>query len=215
MPTTNTPNQQLSTPAKKGARIIGITGGSGSGKSYIAGALTAEIGKDCIHLSLDNFYRDLAHLTAIERSRKNFDIPAAIDWATFLNVVERLHKGLPARIPHYDFETHSRVPEYVFQKPASIVIVEGLWLFHSIEFQPIYNQKIYVDCPSELRLERRMKRDGASRNRETEQIIKQFNEHVRPFEKQWVLPQKKAADLVLHSPLAPATISQIADQIVA
>lgn len=175
----------------------------------------AEIGNDCIHLPLDNFYRDLAHLTANERSEKNFDIPAAIDWATFLNVVDRLHRGLPARTPRYDFKTHSRIPRYVLQEPASTVIVEGLWLFHSIEIQPIYCQKIYVDCPLKLRLERRIKRDTAGRNRKAAQIIKQFDQHVRPFEEQWVLPQREAADLVIHSPLARAKISHIASQILA
>lgn len=212
---TTTPKQPLRNSTKRGAKIIGITGGSGSGKSYLARAIATEIGNDCIHLTLDNFYRDLSHLTASERSRKNFDIPAAIDWATFLNVVDRLHRGLAAQTPRYDFETHSRIPGYTFQEPASMVIVEGLWLFHSIEFQAIYLKKIFIDCPSKLRLERRIMRDTASRNRSTEQIIKQFDQHVRPFEEQWVLPQKKTADLVIHSPLAQAKISQIANQMAA
>ena len=207
--------QPLNSTTKKGARIIGIAGGSGSGKSYIAGAIKAEIGKDCIHLPLDNFYRDLAHLTESERREKNFDIPAAIDWATFLNVVSHLHRGLPVQVPHYDFKTHSRTPRYVLQEPVSTVIVEGLWLFHSVEFQPIYCQMIYVDCPSKLRLERRIKRDTAGRNREAAQIIKQFDQHVRPFEAQWVLPQREAADLIIHSPLAREKISHIASQILA
>jgi uridine kinase len=213
MPKNISSNQQASTTLENSPRIIAITGGSGSGKSHIARAIVAEIGNDCIHLPLDNFYRDLAHLTPSERGRKNLDTPAAIDWATFLNVVKRLQRGLPAQIPQYEFETHSRVPKYVLQKPASTVIIEGLWLFHNTEFQSLYRQKIYIDCPSEIRLERRIKRDGASRNRAREQIIKQFNQHVRPCEGEWVLPQKNEADLVIQTTLTPEKMRKFANQI--
>ena len=196
-------------------KIIGITGESGSGKSYIAQSIASAIGPDCLHLRLDDYYRDLTHLPTSERKTKNFDVPSAIDWASFLTTIKHLNRGLPASTPQYDFNTHSRLPGYSLKHPAPIVIIEGLWLFLNARLESIYHQRIYIDCPPELRLRRRIERDTVSRGRTANQIVEQYERHVQPFEKQWVRPQKKAADWVIQSPLSTETIDQLVIKILA
>ena len=180
--------------------VIAIAGTSGSGKSFTANSLASALDRPCQQICLDDFYRDLGHLSIAARKGRNFDIPSAIDWATFFFVLNRLRAGKPASCPRYDFGTHRRHPVYALRDPQPLIIVEGLWLFPTTSLRRLYDLTIFIDCPPEVRLRRRLQRDSKSRQRKASDIVNQFETDVRPAESRWVIPQKHLADHIVCSP---------------
>ena len=182
-------------------RLIAVVGGSGSGKTWLAAELIEWFGGEAAHLCLDNFYRDLGHLTGPEREGVNFDDPGAIDWDALQTVLESLERGEVAQVPIYDFAAHVRKPGAVELESRPVVVIEGLWLLHPEWLREKFALSVFVDCPEEIRLLRRMERDVVMRGRTEESVRKQFAEHVQPMHARFVEPQRERSMLCVSSPL--------------
>ena len=150
-------------------------------------------------LSLDDFYRDLSHLTPAEREHVNFDNPRTIDWKTFAGVLQKLRKGAETFLPVYDFTTHTRRKESRAWRAAPVVLVDGLWLLHHPHLRGIYDMSVFLDCAEPLRLRRRLRRDQRERGRSRASILRQFRGQVAPMHERFVAPQAEHADIRLKS----------------
>jgi len=179
--------------------IIGICGGSGSGKTFFASNLAQAIGANniCV-LPLDSYYLDLAHIAPQERILVNFDHPKMIDFRLFNKHIIDLQNGKIVEKPIYNFQTHTITSrEKVF--PKSVILSEGVLLFHNPVFRNICDVKIFIKINSPTRLLRRIKRDKRERGRSFISVIRQYNSTVQPMYKKYVRPYSKKADIVLKS----------------
>jgi uridine kinase len=190
-------------------RFIAVVGGSGSGKSWLAARIRAAYGESAGHLSLDDFYRDLGHLTPEERAAVNFDDPAAIDWEALKEVMEALSRGEDAGLPSYDFATHTRRAEDQSFPFRPVVVMEGLWLLHPEWLREKFTHSLFVDCPEGLRLRRRIERDTISRGRTEASVREQFNAHVQPMHALYVEPQRDWAQHSIGSPASEEAIGKL------
>lgn len=186
----------MSTP-----RLIAIAGGSGSGKSRLARLLHETLAPVAAILTLDHFYQDLAHLPPEERESVNFDDPAAIDWAEVDHTLDAFLAGRAVEVPQYDFASHTRAPEGELLEPRPLLLLDGLWTLSRPEIREAAELTIFVDCPTEVRLERRIRRDMRERGRTEESVRRQFEDHVEPMHARHVQPQIELADIVLTSPI--------------
>lgn len=182
-------------------RFIALVGGSGSGKSWLAEKLLQDLGQDAVLLSLDDFYRDLGHLPEPQREQVNFDDPEAIDWDALREVLECLERGEPARIPIYDFTTHTRHATTRTLARTRVVLLDGLWLLHHAWLREKFSLSVFVDCPEEERMRRRIERDVLTRGRTQDSVLRQFTHHVQPMHLRFVEPQRHWAMHCVHSPL--------------
>ena len=182
----------------KYAILIGIAGGTGSGKTSIAKAITSDFGKSEVALiEQDAYYRDLSNLTMEKRSVVNFDHPDAVDFDFMELQLNELIQGNNINIPIYDFTTHTRKNETQFVERHRIIILEGiLTLFHQ-EIRDMMDIKIYVETADDIRIIRRIKRDMEKRERTFNSIIEQYYNTVRPMHIQFVEPTKKYADIII------------------
>lgn len=183
---------------KRRTILVAIAGGSGSGKTFLAGQLARLLGPGVARFSLDAFYRDRSRLTPAQRARINFDHPRAIDSDWVQRALKRLRSGTPADIPCYDFLTHCRLKKVCRISPKPVVIVEGLWPFRTAALRRIFNVKIFIECNPKTRLKRRLARDLASRGRTEASIRQQFRSAVQPMHCRYVAPQERWADIVLR-----------------
>jgi uridine kinase len=193
----------------KDIRCIAVVGGSGSGKTWLAAELVGIFGNDAVHICLDHFYRDLSHLPEAERERVNFDDPAAIDWEALRLVLECLERGEVARMPVYDFGKHTRKSETVELAGRPFIVLEGLWLLHQEWLRKKITLSVFVDCPEEVRLLRRVERDMATRGRTEQSVKKQFSEHVQPMHARFVEPQREFAMHCVSSPLRDGELAEL------
>ena len=184
------------------SKLIAVVGGSGSGKSWIAARVGEWTGQEVAHLCQDDFYRDLSHLPKEERALVNFDDPEAIDWERLREVLECLQAGEVAEIPVYDFSTHTRRPAGRPFPPAEVVVLDGLWLLHPEWLREKFSLSVFVDCPEEERLGRRIARDVLERGRTEESVRRQFADHVQPMHAKFVEPQSQWATLRVSSPMS-------------
>jgi uridine kinase len=191
-------------------RLIGVVGGSGSGKSWLAASLGKRLGEQAGHLCLDDFYRDLGHLPEEQRGLVNFDDPAAIDWEALREVIECLERGESAQVPVYDFVTHTRLAAWRHFGFTPVLVMEGLWLLHPEWLREKYALSIFVDCPEAERLQRRIERDVRERGRTAESVREQFRTHVKPMHDQFVEPQTQWAMRRVRSPLTEAEQDELA-----
>lgn len=189
--------------------FIAVVGGSGSGKTWLADHLGTLTGTAPQRICQDDFYRDLSHLSEEERDGVNFDDPAAIDWETMGAVLDTLHEGKAAELPVYDFSTHTRSSSTHHIEPSELIIIDGLWLLHHSWLREKFSLSIFVDCPENLRLARRLERDVRERGRSEESVLRQFSEHVAPMHDLFVEPQREWADLVLPSPMSAEQEQQL------
>ncbi|MBC8256763.1 MAG: uridine kinase [Candidatus Marinimicrobia bacterium] len=182
----------------KYAILIGIAGGTGSGKTSVAKAIAADFGKsDVALIELDSYYKDLSHLTLEERATVNFDHPDSVDYSLMKEHIKKLINGDKIEIPIYDFATHTRKKETHSIEKHRIIILEGiLALFHA-DIRDMMNIKIYVDTADDIRIIRRIKRDINKRNRTFSSVIEQYYRTVRPMHLQFVEPTKKYADIIV------------------
>lgn len=181
--------------------FIAVVGGSGSGKTWLAERLADRLGTATTRLRLDDFYRDLSHLTRAGRDACNFDDPAAIDWEAVREAVEELAAGRAARAPVYDFASHSRRPGTQSLPPAPVVIGDGLWLLHPGWLRGRFAFSVFVDCAMEVRLERRIGRDSRERGRNEGSVRRQFETQVEPMHRRFVEPQRAFATRCVSSPV--------------
>lgn len=178
--------------------IIGICGGTGSGKTTIARRIFETVGaENVILLEQDSYYRNLADMPLDERRKANFDHPDSIDSELLGNHLRRLKSGLPVEIPVYDFRTHTRRNETERLEPKTVVLVEGILIFSVSAISELLDIRIFVDTPDDIRFIRRLKRDITERGRTTESVIEQYLATVRPMHFEFVEPSKRHADLII------------------
>ena len=193
--------------------LIAVVGGSGAGKGWLVERLCRVIGEAACRLQLDDFYRDRSHLPLARRARLNFDIPSAIDWQSAERVLLACRAGERTTLPSYTFATHSRISEHTEWAPRSLVFVDGLWLLRPPAVRRLFDLKLYLDTPAELRCTRRLQRDAAERGYSREMIDRQLRTAVLPMHERYVEPQKQHADLVLHQPFREAELLELADRL--
>ena len=178
--------------------VVGIAGGTGSGKSTVAANIAAGIPSSRIALiDHDSYYRDHSDLTDEERQLVNYDHPEALDNELMIEHIQSLLRWEPAEIPMYDFVTHSRRQETRRVEPADVIIVEGILTFVDERLRDLMEVKIFVDTDADIRVMRRIRRDMEQRGRDFSQIREQYYKTVRPMHLQFVGPSKRWADLII------------------
>jgi uridine kinase len=178
--------------------LIGIAGGTGSGKTTIARTIHDALPADRVAtIEFDSYYRDRGDLTQSERDALNFDHPDALETELLVEHLGRLKRGEAAMIPIYDFKTHRRKPLARRVHAAPVIIVEGILVFVDPELRAQLDIKIFVDTDADIRIFRRIRRDVEERGRTFESVRAQYYETVRPMHQQFVEPSKKWADLII------------------
>ena len=181
-----------------GAFVVGVAGGSGSGKSALCRAVAVALGPERVaRLCHDAYYRDRGDLPAAERAALDYDVPDALDTPLFVEHLRALHAGRPARPPRYCFTTHRRIGQDVVVEPRPIVLVEGILLLHEAQARVLLDLTLYLDVPNDVRLARRIARDTTERGRTRRSVLSQFEATVRGAHARYVEPTKGLADLVL------------------
>ncbi|MDD2495362.1 MAG: uridine kinase [Tissierellia bacterium] len=178
--------------------FIGISGGTGSGKTTIVNRIYSEVPEDSISIiEHDSYYKDQSHLTYEERCKTNYDHPFAFDTDLFVKHIINLKNGNFIEKPIYDYEIYNRKKETVIVEPKEIVIVEGLLVFYEEKIREQLDIKIFVDTDSDIRIMRRIIRDMKERGRTLDSIIAQYINTVRPAHEQFIEPSKKFADIIV------------------
>jgi uridine kinase len=178
--------------------VIGLAGGSGSGKTTIAEAIVETVGADSVALiQHDAYYRDLAHIPLDERVRVNFDHPDSLETDLLIRHLGQLRSGSSIEHPVYDFSTHTRTDRTVQVDPERVVIVEGILVLSEPALRALMDLKIYVDTDADLRLLRRLRRDLLERGRTIESVLDQYMTTVRPMHLQFVEVSKRYADIIV------------------
>ena len=177
--------------------VIGIAGGTGSGKTTLMNNLIKSFGDHVTVLSHDNYYRRLDHLPLEERAKVNYDEPAALETELMVTHLEALRSGFEVDCPVYDFSQHNRSNETVRIIPRRVIIVEGILIFADEALRDLMDIKIFVDTDADVRLCRRIKRDVQKRGRTLDSVIEQYQTTVKPMHEKYVEPSKKYADLVV------------------
>ena len=178
--------------------VIGIAGGSGSGKTTVAQEILQRVGPSQIaFLQHDSYYKDLSGLPPTQRVEVNFDHPNSLETELLIRHIESLRDGKPVEVPIYDFATHSRTIQTFTVQPRRVILVEGILIFAEAELRKLFDVKIFVDTDSDLRFIRRLHRDITERGRTTESVIKQYQATVRPMHLEFVEPSKRYADVII------------------
>ena len=186
--------------------VIGVAGGSGSGKSTVTREVLASIGSDMVAVVMqDDYYCDQTHLSPEARRKTNYDHPQAFDWPLMVQHVQALLRGETIEMPTYDFAKDNRASQTITVKPAPVIVIEGLFALFDAELCKMMSLKIFVDTAADVRFIRRLQRDMAERGRSAESVINQYMETVRPMHKQFIEPTKRNADVILpHGANGPA-----------
>jgi uridine kinase len=178
--------------------LIGLAGGTGSGKTTVANAIVNRVGKERIAiLSHDSYYRDIVDLPKNVLDRQNFDHPDSLESELLVRHLKALKQGMVVETPIYDFKVHRRAEESRRIEPRKIVLVDGILIFAEPELRKLFDVKIYVDTDADVRLIRRLKRDIAERGRSVESVVTQYESTVRPMHMEFVEPSKRYADLII------------------
>lgn len=178
--------------------LIGITGGTGSGKSTIAREIYNKFSEDCIAMiEQDSYYKDQSNIPFEERVKTNYDHPDAFDTELMVEHLKRLINGNTIEKPIYDFEIHNRKKETIIVESREIVIVEGILILEEREVRDLLDIKIYVDTDADVRIIRRIIRDMNDRGRTLESVINQYLNVVRPMHMQFIEPSKRYADIIV------------------
>lgn len=178
--------------------IIGVAGGSGSGKTTVVKHIINTIGEDNILLlQHDSYYRDLKHLPFEERTKQNFDHPSSLETELMIRHIKALKEGYQVEIPIYDFTKHIRKEETKLAQPKQIILLDGILIFTEKELRKQMNIKLYVDTDDDIRLLRRIQRDIVERDRELENVLTQYQKYVRPMHLEFVEPSKRYADIII------------------
>jgi uridine kinase len=178
--------------------IIGISGGTGSGKTTVAKSILESVNaEDVVFIQQDSYYRNLKDLPLDFRQTANFDHPDALDNDLLVHHVRKLKAGHAVELPLYDFKAHTRLNETVLIEPKPIVIIEGILIFSDPRLLEQMDIKVFVDTPDDIRFIRRLRRDVAERGRTVESVIEQYLVTVRPMHMQFVEPSKRYADVII------------------
>lgn len=178
--------------------VIGIAGGSGSGKTTVAQEILQRVGPDRIaFLQHDSYYKDLSGLPPTQRAEVNFDHPNSLETDLLIEHIACLRDGKAVEVPIYDFSTHSRTGRTFTVQPRRVILVEGILIFTEAALREMFDVKIFVDTDSDIRFIRRLERDLKERGRTTESVIKQYQSTVRPMHLEFVEPSKRYADVII------------------
>jgi uridine kinase len=178
--------------------VIGIAGGSGSGKTTVAQEILQRVGPARIaFLQHDSYYKDLSGLPPTQRAEVNFDHPNSLETELLIEHIAALQDGKAVEVPIYDFSTHSRTDRTFTVQPRGVILVEGILIFTEAALREMFDVKIFVDTDSDLRFIRRLERDLAERGRTTGSVIKQYQSTVRPMHMEFVEPSKRYADVII------------------
>lgn len=177
--------------------VVGIAGGTGSGKTTVAYKLAASMPGRCVTIEHDAYYRDQAHLTPEDRATINYDHPASLESTLLAEHLRELRAGRAVNIPIYDFATHTRKKEIKHLEPARVIIVEGILVFTEAALREQMDIKIFVDTDADIRLIRRIRRDLEQRGRTFQSVRDQYYATVRPMHIEHVEPSKRWADLIV------------------
>lgn len=179
--------------------IIGIAGGTGSGKSTFTDRIKVRFGNAVTVIYHDNYYKRHDDMTYEERCMLNYDVPDALDTDLLVEHIRMLKRGETIQCPVYDFAQHNRSDDHVEIKPSRIVIVEGILVLYDERLRDLFDIKIFVDADADERILRRAKRDMMKRGRSLESVMDQYMKTVKPMHYYYVEPTKRSADIVLNS----------------
>jgi uridine kinase len=178
--------------------VIGIAGGTGSGKTTVANAIIEQVGEDIVsYLPHDAYYKDLSKLPPAQRVAVNFDHPNSLDTDLMKSHIAQLKAGQKVDLPIYDFTTHSRTKETKKILPNPVILVEGILIFVDPELRDLFDVKLFVDADADIRLIRRIQRDITERGRTIDSVLKQYQTTVRPMHLEFVEPSKRYADVII------------------
>ncbi|MBL8050711.1 MAG: uridine kinase [Anaerolineales bacterium] len=178
--------------------VIGIAGGSGSGKTTVAQEILKRVGADKIaYLQHDSYYKDLTGLPPAQRAEINFDHPNSLETELLIQHVASLRDFQPVSVPIYDFATDRRTDQTFTVQPQNVILVEGILIFTEAALRKLFDVKIFVDTDADLRFIRRLHRDITERSRTTEYVIQQYQATVRPMHLEFVEPSKRYADVII------------------
>lgn len=194
--------------------IIGIGGGTSSGKTTVATEIINNINDENIaYLSYDNYYRDLSHLESVERGTINFDHPSSLDTERLISDVRHLLNGQSINVPIYDFVTHTHRQETTVITPKRIILIEGILALANVELREFMDIKIFVDTEADERLIRRITRDMKDRSRHFDDIVMQYKTTVKPMHQQFIEPSKAYADIIIPSGYNDAAVKMVINAI--
>jgi len=178
--------------------VIGVAGGTGSGKTTISQEILRRVDdKNIAYIQHDRYYRDWSHLPLAERGKVNFDHPDSLETELLVQHLRRLRRGQVVEAPTYNFATHTRRPETELIEPCRIILVEGILIFVEAALRERFDVKIFVDTDADIRFIRRLRRDIAERGRTLDSVFEQYLTTVRPMHLEFVEPSKRYADLII------------------
>lgn len=178
--------------------VIGIAGGTGSGKTTVANVIVERVGKDKIaYLPHDAYYKDLRNLPPVQRAAINFDHPHSLDTSLLIDHIQTLKNWQPVTLPIYDFKKHARTDQFIIIEPQPVIMVEGILIFAEPFLRLLFDVKLFVDTDPDIRFIRRLQRDISERGRTTESVVNQYLNTVRPMHLEFVEPSKRYADVII------------------
>ena len=178
--------------------IIGVAGGTGSGKTTVTREILRRVGQERIALiPHDAYYRDLAHLSPNLRARVNFDHPDSLETDLLVEHLKKWRAGHTISVPVYDFTSHCRTEDFMQVEPQRVALVEGILVFAEPKLREVFDVKLYVDTDADIRFIRRLRRDIEERGRTMESVVEQYLTTVRPMHLEFVEPSKRYADVVI------------------
>lgn len=196
--------------------IVGIAGGTGSGKTTFAQALQAATGEDCVIISQDSYYVANTDLSFEERLKINYDHPDAFEDELLIEHLQMLRRGETIEVPVYDFEAYARTDRTIMVRPHRVVLVEGILVLASASLRSLFDLKVFVDTDPDVRILRRLVRDVQERGRSLESVRSQYLSTVKPMHEAFVEPSKKYADLIVpeggHNQVALETVAALLRQ---
>ena len=178
--------------------LIGIAGGTGSGKTLVSNRIYEELGsKQVAIIEQDSYYRDHSDIPIDDRNNRNFDHPNAFDFELMRHQIKKLMEGRAVKVPVYDYKTHTRKKQRRTVKDHVVIILEGILTLFDPGIRAMMDIKVYIDTPSDTRFIRRLNRDTNERGRDIDSVVKQYQESVRPMHEQFVEPTKAYADIII------------------
>lgn len=178
--------------------VIGIAGGSGSGKTTVANTILERVGPERIaFLQHDSYYRDLTNLPPAQRMQVNFDHPNSLETELLIEHIRILKNMEPVDLPIYDFTHHCRTNRYIHVEPKRVIMVEGILIYAEPRLRELFDVKVFVDTDADIRFIRRLERDILERGRTTQSVIHQYTTTVRPMHLEFVEPSKRYADVII------------------
>jgi uridine kinase len=185
-------------PTRSAVKIIGIAGGSASGKTMVARAIVEELGTHEVQvIDQDSYYRDLKHLPVEERGKQNFDHPSAFDNELLLEHLTILQRGGWIEKPVYDYQAHTRSGRTEAVGDHSVIVLEGILVLDDPALRALMSIKVFIETDPDVRLIRRLRRDVTERGRSVESVLSQYENYVRPMHQQFIEPSKRYADIII------------------